>query len=108
MAKEHPFTSSATHDWLDVTCPQILINAIRALTVSYSRIVIVKYALPSTCVPVKPFLADLSMMTFGGMESMERQWHELLEGVALMVVSIELPNAHIPGSNGTSVAVLRQ
>ena len=64
--------------------------------------------LPNTGAPAISSLMDVTMMTFRGMERMDLQWREMLEGVGLGVVSLTLPNARIPGSDGMIVAVLIQ
>ena len=61
------------------------------MKLNYSRIVIMDTVLPSVGAPAFSSLLDINMIATAGIERTDRHWRELLEGVGLRVLNIEVP-----------------
>ena len=61
------------------------------MKLNYSRIVIMDAVLPSVGALAFSSLLDINMIATAGIERTDRHWRELLEGVGLRVLNIEVP-----------------
>ncbi|KAL4921372.1 S-adenosyl-L-methionine-dependent methyltransferase [Aspergillus aurantiobrunneus] len=80
------FFRAIFHDWPDDVCLQILRNAVSAMDLVHSRIIVVDFVLPDTDTPLLQASLDIQMMSMGsGVERSRRQWTELLRAAGLEI-----------------------
>jgi hypothetical protein len=75
------------HDWGDKASKDILRNIIPAMN-DNSKILINELVLPDHGCEKRMAMNDMVMMSFGGMERSETQWHQLLKDVGLSIRKI--------------------
>ena len=77
------------HDWSDENCVKILEQTKSAMIPGYSKILINDLVVTDQKEGLFMTRSDMNMLALlGSMERSAKQWHELIEGVGLVLVKI--------------------